>query len=254
MIKSFYKVRDNLYRGGAPSVADLISLVKKYGIEKVVSLDKEAGEKITPFCKKLGVEQVIIGIDPSNIKSLKNLLSHNINDLLSPDTLTFVHCRRGKDRAGLVIALSRCITDGWSSRKALKEAKSLGFGTGLDLPIEKFYTKLINKAGDEESTDSNDAYDIVSNTEDDYNNMYHDDQFDLSFAPFADGNTRKYPEAFVDVKPYDEQYPTRENYGLKGIDTEEESKNVEIPSVGVYDQNTQITNMVGPSIISGGFV
>src|SRR5262249_7873706 len=38
----------------------------------------------------------------------------------------FVHCKRGKDRTGTVIAAYRILKDGWDNSRALKEAKSLG--------------------------------------------------------------------------------------------------------------------------------
>jgi protein tyrosine/serine phosphatase len=38
----------------------------------------------------------------------------------------FVHCRRGKDRTGVVIACYRIRHDGWSNQQALDEAKKLG--------------------------------------------------------------------------------------------------------------------------------
>jgi protein tyrosine/serine phosphatase len=38
----------------------------------------------------------------------------------------FVHCRRGADRTGTVIACYRISHDGWENHKALQEAKSDG--------------------------------------------------------------------------------------------------------------------------------
>jgi protein tyrosine/serine phosphatase len=37
-----------------------------------------------------------------------------------------VHCWRGKDRTGTIIACYRIQHDGWSSRQALKEAEQRG--------------------------------------------------------------------------------------------------------------------------------
>jgi protein tyrosine/serine phosphatase len=38
----------------------------------------------------------------------------------------FVHCKRGADRTGTVIAVYRILHDGWDSKRALSEAKSYG--------------------------------------------------------------------------------------------------------------------------------
>lgn len=254
MIKNFHKVRANLYRGAAPSLSDVVALHRKFNIEKIISLDEGVGVHIAPVCKKLGIEHIIIPIYTKDINSLKHLLKLNITKLIDDSIPTFVHCLHGKDRTGLLIALCRCILDRWDFKKSLKEAKYLGFGTGLDFNIEKFYTKLIGRSCKNDH-DKNEAYDIVSNMND-YNGEYRDYTLDkeeqISWAPYGDSRMRTYPEAFVD-KDFDEQYQNRENYGLKGINDKEPDFE-HIPMVGVYDQNTQVTNMVGPSLIGGGFV
>ena len=38
----------------------------------------------------------------------------------------FVHCRRGADRTGTVVACYRIAHDGWDNQKALQEAKGFG--------------------------------------------------------------------------------------------------------------------------------
>jgi protein tyrosine/serine phosphatase len=45
--------------------------------------------------------------------------------LNSPDPI-FVHCKRGSDRTGTVIACYRMYHDKWNNKQALSEAKSLG--------------------------------------------------------------------------------------------------------------------------------
>jgi protein tyrosine/serine phosphatase len=39
------------------------------------------------------------------------------------NTPVFIHCRRGADRVGVVVACYRMVHDGWSNRLALDEAK-----------------------------------------------------------------------------------------------------------------------------------
>jgi protein tyrosine/serine phosphatase len=38
----------------------------------------------------------------------------------------FVHCRRGKDRTGVVLACYRIVHDHWENQKALQEARLAG--------------------------------------------------------------------------------------------------------------------------------
>jgi hypothetical protein len=254
MIKKFHNVRENLYRGGEPSLTDVVTLKKNFGIKTIISLDKKSGEYIKPLCKKIGIKHVIIPVDVTNKNSIKHLLKNNIFKLIDESVPTFVHCMRGKDRTGLFVALCRCLLDKWDCKKAIREAKELGFGTGLDHAMEKFYIKLICRADD--NPDTNNAYDIVTNAYD-TDNLYHDYTIDSvergSWAPYADPSTRAYPLAFTESYYTDSSEQTRENYGLKGINSEE-GKITQIPMVGVYDQNTQITNSFGPSLIGGGFV
>jgi protein tyrosine/serine phosphatase len=48
--------------------------------------------------------------------------------LNSPEPI-FVHCKRGADRTGAVIACYRIARHHWQSRQALQEAKSHGMGS-----------------------------------------------------------------------------------------------------------------------------
>jgi protein tyrosine/serine phosphatase len=55
----------------------------------------------------------------------------------SADGSVFVHCRRGADRTGTVIACYRMVHDGWDNQKALQEAKSYGM-SGLQLGMKRY--------------------------------------------------------------------------------------------------------------------
>ena len=54
----------------------------------------------------------------------------------------FVHCRRGADRTGTIIACYRITHDGWNADQAKKEARLYGLSRlqhGMMNYIEKFY-------------------------------------------------------------------------------------------------------------------
>lgn len=256
MIKNLQAVRQNLLRGSAPKLADISFLSQAFGVKKIISLDQETGLFIAPLCKKRKIEQVIIPLNVGDKSSLKYLLNYNVHELIDPAIPTFVHCLHGKDRTGFFIALVRITLDHWSYQEAMDEAKSFGFGIGVDPSMIALYEKLLKHLSPKK--DSNQA-DIVSNTLE--SNQYRDYTLDalypLSFAPYGDPDVRKFP--YSNVYPYfdDAQYPTRADYGLKGIDMDHEEtipSGDHIPMTGIFDSGVQMTNISGPSLIGGGFV
>lgn len=62
------------------------------------------------------------GLQSPTIDTVRKVLSIIDN---SPSSV-FVHCEHGCDRTGAIIACYRIQRDGWSSRKALQEAKIYG--------------------------------------------------------------------------------------------------------------------------------
>jgi len=70
----FSKVQDGLFRGGYPRPEEVELLKKEYGINKILSLDKELGEGIQQACKEAGIKHIILplyGGDSENIERVK---------------------------------------------------------------------------------------------------------------------------------------------------------------------------------------
>lgn len=249
MIKRLRKINDQLFRGSAPSPKDVINLYKYLGIRKIISLDQKSGELINKICKILGIKHIIIPLNGTNIKSLIQLFSYNLYDLLMKDGPTYIHCFEGKDRTGMVSAIFKCKYMGVSFKDALKEAISLGFGIGLPEKVKQLYIKLIYMSCNK--NDSNNA-DILENSRD-YDQNYMGSVIDeatmQSFAPFMD-TSRKYPYDSIYNYQY-EQHPTRDN--LNYCPNYYRSKNKQqIPWVGLYDSNSGVKG-VGIVDNGGGF-
>jgi protein tyrosine/serine phosphatase len=87
---------------------------------------------------KLGMNQVSMPMsglstpDNDQMTETLSILSQKRNYPL------FVHCAKGMDRTGVVIALHRVFNQGWSARDAEDEMKALGFNTLLDA-LETYY-------------------------------------------------------------------------------------------------------------------
>lgn len=191
MIKRFFKINDNLYRGGAPSIQDVIDL-KKMGINKIVSLDQDIGNKIDRICKLLNIEHIIVPLDVSKPRSILSLLGFDLYKLLIDGGPTFVHCREGKDRTGMVIAMFKCKYENYSFEKAVREAIKFGFGLGLPPRTIHMYLQLI-KEFCESKKDKNNA-DVVENSRPDskWDETVVDNADISSFAPYLDFGT-EYP-------------------------------------------------------------
>jgi hypothetical protein len=137
----FEKVNDMLYRGGAPEDWEVKILKDVYGINKIISLDEESGNRIHNACKENEIEHIIIPIETGLEEGGKLIKKIGPTKIIN-NVPSYVHCYHGKDRTGLFVAKYR-IENGWSFDDALKEALSFGFGVGMQPENVKNYIKLI---------------------------------------------------------------------------------------------------------------
>ena len=128
-IPNFDRVNDKLYRGGQPSEAGLLEL-GAFGIKRVIDLREtgRATENERAALSKLGIKYINVPMSGFSAPTGEQIAK--ILKLLNDEGPwpTFVHCRRGKDRTGTVIACYRIQHDRWSNQRALDEAKAHGMG------------------------------------------------------------------------------------------------------------------------------
>jgi uncharacterized protein (TIGR01244 family) len=129
-LPNFQKVDDHVSRGAQPTNSGFRDLAQ-LGIKTVVDL-RDIGEHSQADEQKvvtdLGMRYVSIpmkGMSAPNDDQIAALLAL-LNDTTSVPV--FVHCKRGADRTGTVMAIYRISHDRWENDKALSEAKSLGMG------------------------------------------------------------------------------------------------------------------------------
>lgn len=258
MIKRFMKVNDNLYRGGAPSVDDVVNLQKHFGIKKIISLDEGAGKRINRICQLLHIEHIILPINPDKIEDLISLFDKDLKSLLMDNGPTFVHCIEGKDRTGLIIAMFKCRYMGVPCNVALKEAKKFGFGVGLPPRTIRYYEKAIQMYCKDKHDHNkanllhidNNSADVVDNSRpgDDFMGSVLDSADISSFAPYLDVS-RQYPGSEV-YNYKSDQSQTRNNFGLD--DTVHSNEKHDIALVGLYDNDAGVHG-VGPVEPGGSF-
>jgi tyrosine-protein phosphatase SIW14 len=128
-IRNFHQVDEHVFRGAQPSPLGLQEL-GALGIKQVIDL--RAPGPATSFeqeqLKKLGIKYINVPFPELSAPS-DDQIQAVIKLLLSGDIPTFVHCRRGKDRTGTVIACYRVQHHGWDNQKALHEARMYGMSS-----------------------------------------------------------------------------------------------------------------------------
>lgn len=126
-VPRFRKVDEHVYRGGQPT-EDGFQNLAKLGVKTILDLREEdsrsaAEQKAVTAAGMRYVAVPMQGMqrptDASMVKAL-NLLED------SSSGPVFVHCKRGADRTGDVIACYRVEHDHWQNTKALAEARSIG--------------------------------------------------------------------------------------------------------------------------------
>ncbi len=128
-LPNFSQVNAKLYRGGQPSEAGIKRLAQM-GVKTIINL-RGADEKAKTearWAQNAGLNFINIplknwfGPDDAKIAQIEKLINTPENQPV------FVHCKRGADRTGTVIAVYRIAIDDWTAERANSEAKRFGFG------------------------------------------------------------------------------------------------------------------------------
>jgi protein-tyrosine phosphatase len=141
-ISNFYQVDEHVYRGAQPTTEGF-NYLAKIGVKTVLDL-REGDERSAAEAQvvtSLGMQYVNVPmtrLTPPTEPEITKILA-----LLEDGTAgaVFVHCMRGADRTGAVIAAYRIDHDHWDNSRALKEAMSFGMSF-FQLPRQNFIRKF----------------------------------------------------------------------------------------------------------------
>jgi tyrosine-protein phosphatase SIW14 len=137
-VRNFGEVNANLLRGGMPTDAALREL-QAFGVKMILDLrqdgpasqhEKDVAEQLGMRYEHLPLHSVSAPTEAEIKQALTLLLSQASGKI-------YVHCLRGKDRTGTVVACYRIQHDGWNSRHAIAEAKSYGMSS-LEWKMQAF--------------------------------------------------------------------------------------------------------------------
>jgi uncharacterized protein (TIGR01244 family) len=126
-VSNFHQVTGRIYRGAQPKGEGWNSLAK-LGVKTVIDLrtaSEHSGKAEERAVEAAGMRYVnapLSEVHAPSDRSISHVLAL-LDDSASP---IFVHCRRGADRTGTVVACYRITHDGWNNRRALQEATSFG--------------------------------------------------------------------------------------------------------------------------------
>lgn len=137
-LPNFYRVNDNLARGGQPKDAGFAEL-KRQGIKTVISLrdDDERAQREKEIAEAAGLRFINYPLANWSRPSVKDIEAIEAAIDLPENQPVFVHCRRGADRTGTVMAVYRMKHDGWDAKQAGEEAEKFGIGW-WQIPMRDF--------------------------------------------------------------------------------------------------------------------
>jgi protein tyrosine/serine phosphatase len=130
-VGDFYKVTDYLYRSEQPTEEGMKNLAQM-GIKTVINLrvfhsDADKNKKTGLRIEELSVKPWHIE-DEDVIRVLRIIKKRENGPFL-------MHCWRGADRLGVMVAMFRIVEQGWTKKEAIEEMVNGGYG---------FHTKWFN--------------------------------------------------------------------------------------------------------------
>lgn len=126
-LPNFHRVNGHIYRGGQPAKGG-IKRLSELGIKTIINLRRESGDTRDEEQEAAAAGMKYFHISMSSLGRPSDeqvSLSLEIIDRAENQPV-FIHCQRGSDRTGTIIAAYRISREGWSAKEALDEAKRNG--------------------------------------------------------------------------------------------------------------------------------
>ena len=126
-LPNFHRVSARLFRGGRPTREGMAGL-EQLGIRTIVDLRDRSGisfvDRTRARAHGIRYHRIPLG---KLFGPTRATMDRILRILADPDSgPVYVHCRRGSDRTGVVIACHRIANEGWTAEEAIAEAREFG--------------------------------------------------------------------------------------------------------------------------------
>ncbi len=126
-LPNFHRVDDHLFRGGQPDQGGVAKL-KELGVRTIINLryERELVESERVEAGAAGLQYFSVpmyGLFRPTDEQVARVLALIDDPANWP---VFVHCRRGADRTGVIVACHRISKTLWTAARAIREADDLG--------------------------------------------------------------------------------------------------------------------------------
>jgi protein tyrosine/serine phosphatase len=128
-IKNFAQVDPHVYRGAQPS-EDGFKYLAQIGVKTVIDLRAADQRSDSEETMVTAAGMKYVNVPMSGLAAPTETEIGSILGILEGENgSVFVHCKRGADRTGVVIASYRIDRDGWDNVRALSEARARGMAS-----------------------------------------------------------------------------------------------------------------------------
>lgn len=142
-LPNFHQVDQNFFRGAQPT-QEGIRLLASQGVKTIINLRAadEGGCVEEWWTQEAGLRYFNVPMKgtgrptEAQVQTVLALINAAANQPV------FVHCKRGKDRTGTIVACYRIAHDHWTSQQAVAEARKLGMQWsefGMKRYVRDFY-------------------------------------------------------------------------------------------------------------------
>ena len=135
----FYTVSPGIYRGGRLDAAGIHRL-RELGVKTIVNLedDEDAIAAEAIWAKQSSITQ--ISTPMSGFWTPRDAEVDRILKILADPAKRpiYIHCAKGMDRTGVIVALHRIYNEGWAASSALQERDAIGFNPQLS-NLDRYY-------------------------------------------------------------------------------------------------------------------